>query len=130
MSRLLELAQEAEQSANLGNAVDVKLMMQNYAQLIIQECSIAMIETDNYYGEWMTNVITNRFEMSSIIQYAPDTTYVLVRNRNIVEIKLTEKFDSSGYKFLDFSKNKSPDGTEMEEWVSEEYHNEIMRVKE
>ena len=38
MSRLLELAQEAEQSANLGNAVDVKLMMQNYAQLIIKEC--------------------------------------------------------------------------------------------
>jgi hypothetical protein len=38
MSRLLELAQEAEQSANLGNAVDVKLMMQNYAKLIIKEC--------------------------------------------------------------------------------------------
>ena len=37
-NRLLELAQEAEQSANLGNAIDIKLMMKNYAQLIIQEC--------------------------------------------------------------------------------------------
>ena len=37
-NRLLELAQEAEQSANLGNAIDIKLMMQNYAELIIKEC--------------------------------------------------------------------------------------------
>ena len=37
-NRLLELAQEAELSANLGNAIDIKLMMKNYAQLIIQEC--------------------------------------------------------------------------------------------
>lgn len=37
-TRLLELAQQAEESANLGNAIDIKLMMQNYAELIIQEC--------------------------------------------------------------------------------------------
>jgi len=37
-NRLLELAQKAEQSANLGNAIDIKLMMKNYAQLIIEEC--------------------------------------------------------------------------------------------
>ena len=37
-NRLLELAQEAELSANLGNAIDIKLMMKNYAQLIIKEC--------------------------------------------------------------------------------------------
>ena len=39
MSRLLELAQEAEQSANLGNAIDIKLMMQNYGVLIVKEWS-------------------------------------------------------------------------------------------
>ena len=39
MSRLLELAQEAEQSANLGNAIDIKLMMRNYGVLIVKECA-------------------------------------------------------------------------------------------
>lgn len=38
-NRLLELAQEAEQSANLGNAIDIKLMMQNYGVLIVKECA-------------------------------------------------------------------------------------------
>ena len=38
-NRLLELAQEAEMSANLGNAIDIKLMMNNYAMLIVKECA-------------------------------------------------------------------------------------------
>lgn len=38
-NRLLELAQEAEMSANLGNGIDVKLMMDNYAMLIVKECA-------------------------------------------------------------------------------------------
>ena len=46
-NRLLELAQEAEQSANLGNAIDIKLMMNNYAQLIIQEHLIVWEMMDN-----------------------------------------------------------------------------------
>ena len=45
--RLLELAQEAEQSANLGNAIDIKLMMKNYAQLIIREHLIVWGMMDN-----------------------------------------------------------------------------------
>jgi hypothetical protein len=48
MSRLLELAQEAEQSANLGNAVDVKLMMRNYAELIVKECANLCTDIDTY----------------------------------------------------------------------------------
>ena len=50
-NRLLELAQEAEQSANLGNAIDIKLMMKNYAQLIIQEC---VGICDNVEDEYLT----------------------------------------------------------------------------
>ena len=46
-NRLLELAQEAEQSANLGNAIDIKLMMKNYAQLIIREHLIVWEMMDN-----------------------------------------------------------------------------------
>ena len=46
-NRLLELAQEAEQSANLGNAIDIKLMMKNYAQLIIREHLIIWEQMDN-----------------------------------------------------------------------------------
>ena len=46
-NRLLELAQEAEQSANLGNAIDIKLMMNNYAQLIIREHLIVWEMMDN-----------------------------------------------------------------------------------
>lgn len=37
MNKLLELAAEAERSANLGNAIDIKLMMNNYALMIIEE---------------------------------------------------------------------------------------------
>ena len=48
MSRLLELAQEAELSANLGNAVDVKLMMRNYGVLIVKECANLSTDIDDY----------------------------------------------------------------------------------
>ena len=48
MSRLLELAQEAEQSANLGNAIDIKLMMQNYGVLIVKECANLCTDIDTY----------------------------------------------------------------------------------
>lgn len=48
MSRLLELAQEAEQSANLGNAIDIKLMMQNYGVLIVKECANLSTDIDDY----------------------------------------------------------------------------------
>ena len=37
MNKLLEPAAEAERSANLGNAIDIKLMMNNYALMIIEE---------------------------------------------------------------------------------------------
>jgi hypothetical protein len=37
--RIQELAQQAEMSANKGDHVDVKLMMEKFAQLIVQECA-------------------------------------------------------------------------------------------
>ena len=50
-TRLLELAQQAEESANLGNAIDIKLMMQNYAELIIQDCIEVCHENLGYCWE-------------------------------------------------------------------------------
>jgi hypothetical protein len=66
-NRLLELAQEAEQSANLGNAIDIKLMMKNYAQLIIEECAQVCNNIDaEYEGEdvlatWCASAIKEHF---------------------------------------------------------------------
>lgn len=51
-NRLLELAQEAEQSANLGNAIDIKLMMHNYALLIVKEC---INEVSQYHSTTIYN---------------------------------------------------------------------------
>jgi hypothetical protein len=36
--RIQELAQQAEMAANMGDHVDVKLMMGKFAELIVQEC--------------------------------------------------------------------------------------------
>ena len=61
-NRLLELAQEAEQSANLGNAIDVKLMMQNYGNLIIQECiDVIMNNTDRHRKEYFAGLLKEHF---------------------------------------------------------------------
>ena len=61
-NRLLELAQEAEQSANLGNAIDVKLMMQNYGKLIIQECiDVIMNNTDRHRKEYFAGLLKEHF---------------------------------------------------------------------
>jgi hypothetical protein len=45
--KLLELAQEAEQAANLGNAIDIRLMMKEFARLIIREHLIIWEQMDN-----------------------------------------------------------------------------------
>jgi hypothetical protein len=44
MKRLRELAEQAEMSANCGDHVDVILMMEKFAELIVWEC-IDKIET-------------------------------------------------------------------------------------
>jgi hypothetical protein len=36
--RIQELAEQAEMAANMGDHVDVKLMMGKFAELIVQEC--------------------------------------------------------------------------------------------
>ena len=41
--RIRELAEQAEMAANKGNHVDVKIMMEKFAELIVGEC----IETIN-----------------------------------------------------------------------------------
>ena len=64
-NRLLELAQEAEQSANLGNAIDIKLMMKNYAQLIIQECVGICDKVEDEY-------LTKRSSVNSDIAHGAD----------------------------------------------------------
>jgi len=42
--RMLELASKAEQFANLGDHVDVKIMMEKFAQLIAGECAEICLE--------------------------------------------------------------------------------------
>ena len=37
--RILELAEQAEMAANKGDHVDVKIMMEKFAELIVQECA-------------------------------------------------------------------------------------------
>ena len=70
-NRLLELAQEAEMSANLGNAIDIKLMMNNYAMLIVKECAKIALG-DSGLGDYKTAResamadILNHFEISKI----------------------------------------------------------------
>lgn len=39
--RIKELASQAEMSANCGDCVDVKIMMEKFAELIINECLLA-----------------------------------------------------------------------------------------
>ena len=36
--RIRELAEQAEMSANQGDHVDVKIMMEKFAELIVREC--------------------------------------------------------------------------------------------
>ena len=53
--RMLELASKAEQFANLGDHVDVKIMMEKFAQLIAGEC-IASIPSDGHRGDFLRGV--------------------------------------------------------------------------
>jgi len=44
--RIRELAEQAELSANRGDHVDVKAMMEKFAELIVEEC--ANVADENY----------------------------------------------------------------------------------
>lgn len=63
--RIRELAEHAELSANQGDHVDVKMMMEKFAELIVQQCisEIALISISNFENEdvaWTTKTaITN-----------------------------------------------------------------------
>lgn len=49
--RMLELAKEAEWLANRGDHVDVKVMMQKFAELIVRECCKYLNnEAERLYG--------------------------------------------------------------------------------
>jgi hypothetical protein len=47
--RIRELAEQAEMSANKGDHVDVKLMMEKFAELIVKEC-IETVAENMYSG--------------------------------------------------------------------------------
>jgi hypothetical protein len=47
--RIRELAEQAEMSANKGDHVDVKLMMEKFAELIVREC-IETVAENMYSG--------------------------------------------------------------------------------
>ena len=48
--RIQELAQQAEMSANKGDHVDVKLMMEKFAAAIVRECA-KFLEDNSGYDE-------------------------------------------------------------------------------
>jgi hypothetical protein len=53
--RILELAEQAEISANKGDHVDVKLMMEKFAELIVRECmkvSMKSVGPDAEHEAW------------------------------------------------------------------------------
>ena len=53
--RILELAEQAEMSANKGDHVDVKLMMEKFAELIVRECmkvSMKSVGPDAEHEAW------------------------------------------------------------------------------
>ena len=45
--RILELAERAEIAANKGDHVDVKIMMEKFAELIVRECAGIYDAIDN-----------------------------------------------------------------------------------
>ena len=45
--RILELAEQAEMAANKGDHVDVKIMMEKFAELIVKECA----DVCQHFGE-------------------------------------------------------------------------------
>lgn len=44
-ARIRELAEQAEMAANKGNHVDVKIMMEKFAELIVRECRDIVAKT-------------------------------------------------------------------------------------
>ena len=46
-NRILELAERAEIAANKGDHVDVKIMMEKFAELIVKECAGIYDAIDN-----------------------------------------------------------------------------------
>jgi hypothetical protein len=47
--RIRELAEQAEMAANKGDHVDVKIMMEKFAELIVRECA-DLLETSLPYN--------------------------------------------------------------------------------
>lgn len=52
--RIRELAEQAEMSANCGDHVEVTLMMQTFADLIVQECLSIVHDELRYIINWET----------------------------------------------------------------------------
>lgn len=46
--RIQELAEQAEMAANNGDSVDVKIMMDKFAELIVRECAKFLEENSGY----------------------------------------------------------------------------------
>lgn len=57
--RFRELAEQAEMFANKGDHVDVKIMMEKFAELIIQEC--IAVHVDDYGYDLISYVIKKHF---------------------------------------------------------------------
>jgi hypothetical protein len=60
--RINELAEQAEMAANMGDHVDVKIMMAKFAELIVRECARVYwrIDDGEIHGEYV-NALKKHF---------------------------------------------------------------------
>ena len=59
--RILELAEQAEIAANKGDHVDVKIMMEKFAELIVQECVDVIMEGDRTRRDYFADKVKKHF---------------------------------------------------------------------
>ena len=59
--RILELAERAEIAANKGDHVDVKIMMEKFAELIVQECVDVIMEGDRTRRDYFADKVKKHF---------------------------------------------------------------------
>ena len=63
--RIRELAEQAEMFANKGDRVDVKIMMEKFAELIVLECADVIndgVLNSDGSGDWYTGYVAGATE--------------------------------------------------------------------
>jgi hypothetical protein len=77
--RIKELAEQAEMSANKGDHVDVKQMMEKFAELIVQECVNLLEQQKEYYSKPGTYETREYYERMDAKEDAFDDAASMIR---------------------------------------------------